>query len=109
MRDCYYNLLLMIILISFTFPLFVIVVVTCKHNNPTTNDLQLNCNQFVQYIFLIVAILALDFATGLLAIIFQEKLVADVRLRLVGKLKSDYGVHASFTAAVDFVSNSRDN
>lgn len=37
--------------------------------------------------------------------IFQEKLVANVRLRLVGKLKSDYGVHASFTAAVDFVSS----
>lgn len=57
------------------------------------------------YIFLILAIFALDLATGLLAIIFQERLVANVRLRLANKLRSDYGVQASFTAAVDYVSN----
>lgn len=57
-----------------------------------------------QYIFLILAIFALDLATGLLAIIFQERLVASVRLKLASKLRSDYGVHASFTAALDYVS-----
>lgn len=48
--------------------------------------------------------MALDLATGLLAIIFQERLVANVRLRLVNKLRSEYGVQASFTAAIDYVS-----
>lgn len=57
-----------------------------------------------QYIFLILAIFALDLATGLLAIIFQERLVASVRLRLANKLKSEYGIQASFTAAIDYVS-----
>lgn len=60
--------------------------------------------QKTQYIFLIMAIFALDLATGLLAIIFQEKLVANVRLRLGNKLRSEYGVQASFTAAIDYVS-----
>lgn len=56
------------------------------------------------YIFLILAIFALDLATGLLAIIFQERLVANVRLRLGNKLKTEYGIQASFTAAIDYVS-----
>lgn len=56
------------------------------------------------YIFLVLAIFALDLATGLLAIIFQERLVTNVRLRLVNKLRLEYGVQASFTAAIDYVS-----
>ena len=53
---------------------------------------------------LILAIFALDLATGLLAMIFQERLVASVRLRLASKLKNEYGIQASFTAAMDYVS-----
>lgn len=59
----------------------------------------------LQYIFLILTIFALDLATGLLAMIFQERLVANVRLRLVNKLKNEYGIQASFTAAIDYVSH----
>jgi hypothetical protein len=31
--------------------------------------------------------------------------VANVRLRLVSKLRNEYGIQASFTAAIDYVSN----
>ncbi|KAG9508626.1 Tetraspanin-11, partial [Fragariocoptes setiger] len=55
------------------------------------------------YIFIMLAIFALDLATGLLAMIFQEKLITNVRLKLVGKLKTEYGIHASFTAALDYL------
>lgn len=70
-------------------------------------SVQLHAHAPTQYIFLILAIFALDLATGLLAIIFQEKLVANVRLRLINKLRSEYGVQASFTAAIDYVSDTK--
>lgn len=62
-----------------------------------------NCWILGLYIFLVLAIFALDVATGLLAVIFQEKLVANVRLRLLGKLQAEYGSQASFTAALDYI------
>lgn len=48
-------------------------------------------------------IFALDLATGLLAIIFQERLITNVRLKLANKLRNDYGIQAPFTAAIDYV------
>lgn len=72
---------------------------------PVAWDFKLILRTNLQYIFLVLAIFALDLATGLLAIIFQEKLVANVRLRLANKLRADYGVQASFTAAIDYVSS----
>lgn len=38
---------------------------------------------------------------GILAVVFQEKVVADLKLELTDKLKKEYGLTSALTAAVD--------
>jgi hypothetical protein len=48
-----------------------------------------------------LVVFALELTVGILAIIFQEKVVAELKLELTNKLQKEYGLQSSFTAAVD--------
>ncbi|XP_054159913.1 CD151 antigen-like [Oppia nitens] len=53
------------------------------------------------YSLFLMVIFAMELTVGVLAIIFQEKVVAELKLELTNKLQTDYGLHSSFTAAID--------
>lgn len=42
-----------------------------------------------------------ELTVGILAVVFQEKVVADLKLELTDKLKKEYGLTSALTAAVD--------
>lgn len=42
-----------------------------------------------------------ELTVGILAVVFQEKVVADLKTELTGKLKKEYGLASALTAAVD--------
>ena len=44
---------------------------------------------------------ALQLTVGILAIIFQEKVITELKIDLPNKLQREYGLQSSFTAAVD--------
>lgn len=46
---------------------------------------------------------AMELTAGILAISFQEKVIAELKVDLGSKLQNEYGVHSSFTAAIDLV------
>lgn len=49
----------------------------------------------------LLLIFAAELTVGILAVVFQEKVVADLKLELTGKLKKEYGFSTALTAAVD--------
>lgn len=54
----------------------------------------------IYFIFLLLIFTA-ELTVGILAVVFQEKVVADLKLELTGKLKKEYGLASALTAAVD--------
>lgn len=44
---------------------------------------------------------ALELAASLLALTFQDKVLDELKANLTNKLQNEYGLHTSFTAAVD--------
>ncbi|KAJ6219474.1 hypothetical protein RDWZM_005286 [Blomia tropicalis] len=55
----------------------------------------------VIYIVLLMLTFALQLTVGILAIIFQEKVITELKIDLPNKLQREYGLQSSFTAAVD--------
>ena len=49
----------------------------------------------------LLLVFSLELTVGILAIIFQEKVVAELKLELTNKLQKEYGLQSSFTAAID--------
>lgn len=54
-----------------------------------------------QYFIFLLLIFTAELTVGILAVVFQEKVVADLKLELTGKLKKEYGLASALTAAVD--------
>lgn len=54
-----------------------------------------------QYFIFLLLIFTTELTVGILAVVFQEKVVADLKLELTGKLKKEYGLASALTAAVD--------
>jgi hypothetical protein len=50
---------------------------------------------------MLVVIFALELTVGILAIIFQERVIAELKLELTSKLQKEYGLTSAFTAAID--------
>lgn len=46
-------------------------------------------------------IFALELTVGVLAVVFQEKVVAELKLKLTDKLQKQYGYNDALTAAID--------
>ncbi|CAG2167541.1 unnamed protein product [Oppiella nova] len=58
-------------------------------------------NRWILYSLFLLVIFALELTVGILAVIFQEKVVAELKIELTNKLQTDYGLQSSFTAAID--------
>lgn len=54
--------------------------------------------QFVAFIFVISA---LELAIGIVAMIYQERMVIELKLKLTDKLQREYGYNSVLTAAID--------
>ena len=54
-----------------------------------------------QYFIFLLLIFTAELTVGILAVVFQEKVVADLKTELTGKLKKEYGLASALTAAVD--------
>ena len=50
---------------------------------------------------MLVVIFALELTVGILAIIFQERVIAELKLDLTSRLQKEYGLTSAFTAAID--------
>ncbi|KAH9399469.1 hypothetical protein TYRP_017881 [Tyrophagus putrescentiae] len=55
----------------------------------------------VVYTILLMLTFALELTVGILAIIFQEKVITELKVDLPSKLQQEYGMQSSFTAAMD--------
>ena len=44
-----------------------------------------------------------ELTVGILAVVFQERARAEIKLNMVHKLKNNYGENSAFTAAIDLV------
>lgn len=54
-----------------------------------------------QYFIFLLLVFTAELTVGILAVVFQEKVVADLKTELTGKLKKEYGLASALTAAVD--------
>ncbi|RWS25867.1 CD9 antigen-like isoform X1 [Leptotrombidium deliense] len=55
------------------------------------------------YSIFLLLIFASELAIGILAVVFQEKVVAELKLSLTSKLRDEFGFNSALTAAVDLV------
>ncbi|RWS03234.1 CD151 antigen-like protein, partial [Dinothrombium tinctorium] len=53
------------------------------------------------YSMFLLFIFASELAIGILAVVFQERVVAELKLQLTNKLKNEFGFNSALTAAVD--------
>ncbi|XP_053206364.1 CD151 antigen-like [Panonychus citri] len=61
-------------------------------------DLRFLLILFMAFLFIIFA---LELTVGVLAVVFQEKVVAELKLKLTDKLQKQYGYNDALTAAID--------
>ena len=55
------------------------------------------------YAFFLILVFIAELTTGILAVVFQERARAEIKLNLVHKLRNNYGENSAFTAAIDLI------
>lgn len=56
-----------------------------------------------KYAFFLILVFIAELTTGILAVVFQERARAEIKLNLVHKLRNNYGENSAFTAAIDLI------